>query len=48
MKTTSKISKKKNIHSIQVNSKSDIELIENILYTSSNDYYLKRKKEKFK
>jgi hypothetical protein len=31
-----------------VNSKSDIELIENILYTSSNDYYLKRKKEKFK
>ena len=48
MKTTPKISKKKNIHSIQVNSKSDIELIENILYTSSNDYYLKRKKEKFK
>jgi hypothetical protein len=48
MKTTPKISKKKNIHSIQVNSKLDIELIENILYNSSNDYYLKRKKEKFK
>ena len=48
MKTTPKISKNKNIHSIQVNSKSDIELIQNILYTSSNDYYLKRKKEKFK
>lgn len=48
MKTTPKISKKKNIHSMQVNSKSDIELIENILYTSSTDYYLKRKKEKFK
>jgi hypothetical protein len=39
---------KKNIYTFQVNSKSDIELIENILYTSSNDYYLKRKKEKFK
>jgi hypothetical protein len=48
MKTTPKISKKKNIHSIQVNSKLDIELIKNILYNSSNDYYLKRKKEKFK
>ena len=48
MKTTPKISKKKNIYSIQVNSKLDIELIENILYTSSNDYCLKRKKEKFK
>jgi hypothetical protein len=48
MKTTPKISKKKNIYTFQVNSKSDIELIENILYTSSNDYYLKRKKEKFK
>jgi hypothetical protein len=48
MKTTPKISKNKNIHSIQVNSKLDVELIENILYTSSNDYYLKRKKEKFK
>ena len=45
--TTSKISKKRNIHSIQVNSKDDIELIKNILYISSNDYYLKRKKEKF-
>jgi len=41
--TTSKISKKRNIHSIQVNSKDDIELIKNILYISSNDYYLKRK-----
>ncbi len=48
MKTDPKISKKKNIYSIQVNSISDIELIRNILYTSSNDYYLKRKKEKFK
>ena len=48
MRTTPKISKKKNIYTFQVNSKSDIELIENILYTSSNDYYLKRKKEKFK
>jgi hypothetical protein len=48
MKTTSKISKKKNIYSIQVNSKSDIELIENNLYNSSGKYYLKRKKEKFK
>ena len=48
IKTTPKISKKQNIHSIQVNSKLDIELIENILYDSSNDYYLKRKKEKFK
>ena len=48
MKKTPKIGKKKNIHSIQVNSKLDIDLIENILYTSSNDYYLKRKKEKFK
>lgn len=47
MKTTPKISKTKNIFSIQINSKSDIELIENILYTSSNNYYLKRKKEKF-
>jgi hypothetical protein len=43
MKTTPKISKKKNIFSVQVNSKLDIELIENIIYTSSNDYYLKRK-----
>lgn len=48
MKTTPKITKKKNIYSIQVNSKPDIELIENIIYTSSSDYYLKRKKEKFK
>jgi hypothetical protein len=48
MKTNPKISKKKNIYTIQVNSKLDIELLENILYTSSNDYYLKRKKEKFK
>jgi hypothetical protein len=48
MKTTPKISKKKNIYSIQVNSKSDIELIENILYNFSSDYYLKRKKDKFK
>jgi hypothetical protein len=48
MKTNPKICKRKNIYSIQVNSKLDIELIENILYTSSNDYYLKRKKEKFK
>ena len=48
LKTTPKISKRKNIYSIQVNSKSDIELIENIMYTSSSDYYLKRKKEKFK
>jgi hypothetical protein len=48
MKTTPKISKKKNIYSIQVNSKSDIELIENNLYNSSGKYYLKRKKEKFK
>jgi hypothetical protein len=48
MKTTPKIGKKKNIHSIQVNSKLDIELIENILYNSSSDYYLKRKKNKFK
>lgn len=47
MVTTPKISKKRNIHSIQVNSKTDIELIKNILYVSSNDYYLKRKKEKF-
>ena len=47
MVTTPKISKKRNIHSVQVNSKTDIELIENILYISSNDYYLKRKKEKF-
>ena len=48
MNTTPKISKKKNIYVLQVNSKPDIELIENILYNSSNDYYLKRKKEKFK
>jgi hypothetical protein len=48
METTPKISKRKNIYTIQVNSKSDIELIKNILYTSCNDYYLKRKKEKFK
>lgn len=48
MKTTPKISKRKNIYILQVNSNSDIELIENILYNSSNDYYLKRKKEKFK
>jgi len=47
MVTTPKVSKKRNIHSVQVNSKTDIELIENILYISSNDYYLKRKKEKF-
>jgi len=48
MKTTPKISKRKNIYTFQVNSNSDIELIENILYNSSNDYHLKRKKEKFK
>ena len=48
METTPKISKRKNIYSVQVNSKLDIELIENIIYTSSSDYYLKRKKEKFK
>lgn len=48
MITTPKIGKKKNIYSIQVNSQTDIELIEDILYTSSNEYYLKRKKEKFK
>ncbi|MFM2010726.1 MAG: hypothetical protein RLZZ479_1117 [Bacteroidota bacterium] len=48
MNTTPKISKKKNIYALQVNSKQDIELIENILYNSSNNYYLKRKKEKFK
>ena len=48
METTPKISKRKNIYTIQVTSKSDIELIKNILYTSCNDYYLKRKKEKFK
>jgi hypothetical protein len=48
MKTTPKISKRKNIYIFQVNSNSDIELIEEILYNSSNDYYLKRKKEKFK
>jgi hypothetical protein len=48
MKTTPKISKKKNVYSVQVNSKWDIELIENIIYNSSSDYYLKRKKEKFK
>lgn len=47
MKTTPKISKKKNIHQFQVNSKSDIELIEKILYYSSNNHQLKRKKEKF-
>ena len=43
METTPKISKRKNIYSVQVNSKLDIELIENIIYTSSSDYYLKRK-----
>jgi hypothetical protein len=48
VKTTPKISKRKNIYTFQVNSTSDIELIQNILYTSCNDYYLKRKKEKFK
>jgi hypothetical protein len=48
MKSTPRISKRKNIYSIQINSKLDIELIENILYNSSNNYYLKRKKEKFK
>jgi hypothetical protein len=48
MKSTPKISKRKNIYSIQINSKLDIELIENILYNSSGEYYLKRKKEKFK
>jgi hypothetical protein len=48
MNTIPKISKKKNIYVLQINSKQDIELIENILYNSSNDYYLKRKKEKFK
>jgi hypothetical protein len=48
MKTTPKISKKKNVYSVQVNSKWDIELIENIIYNSSSDYYLKIKKEKFK
>lgn len=47
MKTTPKISKRRNIYTFQVNSKYDVELIENILYTQSNDYYLKRKKEKF-
>jgi len=48
IKTNPKICKRKNIYTIQVNSKLDIELIKNILYTSSNNYYLKRKKEKFK
>jgi len=48
MITTPKICKKKNIYSIQINSKSDIELIEKILYSSSTEYHLKRKKEKFK
>ena len=48
IKTTPKISKRKNIYVLQVNSNKDIELIENILYNSSSDYYLKRKKDKFK
>ena len=48
VKSTPKISKKKNIHTLQYNSKYDIELIENILYNSSEDYFLNRKKEKFK
>lgn len=48
IKSTPKISKKKNIHTLQYNSKYDIELIENILYNSSEDYFLNRKKEKFK
>jgi hypothetical protein len=47
MKTIPKISKKKNIYQVQINSKLDIELIKNILYNSSDDYFLKRKKEKF-
>jgi hypothetical protein len=48
MSSNPKIGKKNNIHVIQINSKSDIELIKNILYNSSNDHYLKRKREKFK
>lgn len=48
IKTTPKIGKRKNIHVLQFNSKKDIELIENILYNSSEDYFLTRKKEKFK
>jgi hypothetical protein len=47
IKTTPKISKRKNIYSIQVNSQPDIELIKDILYNSSDECYLKRKKEKF-
>jgi hypothetical protein len=48
LKTNPKIGRKKNIYSVQVNSKQDVELIKNILYSSSDDYFLKRKKEKFK
>lgn len=47
LKTTPKIGKKKNIYVLQINSQSDVELVGNILYNSSGDHYLKRKKEKF-
>jgi hypothetical protein len=47
MTSTPKISKRKNICLLQVNSQNDIELVKNILYDSSGDHYLKRKKEKF-
>jgi hypothetical protein len=46
--TKPKISKKNNIYVIQINSTSDIEIIKNILYNSSEDNFLIRKKEKFK
>lgn len=46
--TKPKISKRNNIYVIQINSTSDIEIIKNILYNSSEDNLLIRKKEKFK
>lgn len=47
MTSTPKISKRKNIYLLQINSQNDIEIVKNILYDSSGDHYLKRKKEKF-
>jgi hypothetical protein len=39
-----KISKKNNIYTFQINSRSDIHKIKEILYESCDDYFLKRKK----
>jgi len=48
LKSDPKIAKKNNIYSLQINKSSDIELIEKIMYTSSGNNYLIRKKQKFK